>query len=334
MVDRVRIQKIVKVADVEAADLNPPANTYCQPAPGDPDAYYVDGRWIFADGDQGNEKGNSWNWQVYLDRLDDMTDRIDNGLIHELGHQLGLIDGYRMFLDYVPTENNGIHVLQADGSEIPASEIPTWGGFNLFHFPGLMGGGDVRPHTADHFEDHAVGAMNSHAFKRRGYFGEYLFDTPNVVYLKVVDENGVPLANVPVQGYQKRAAWNQTTGDYRVLVDNDPECCETPTSNELGEVLMANHAVDGFTTMTGHTLKANPFGRIHHEGWNGGMFIRAMKSPTEPRYGWLMITDLNIAYWRGFRDQVVCTVILSPPRSQAGPNWPPERPTLACEPKL
>ncbi|MDP3955414.1 MAG: CARDB domain-containing protein, partial [bacterium] len=131
--DRVRIDKIV-VAD-ELDGSTSPMRT-------DPDLYLIDGRWQFTDGDPTNTKGQNGAWQDYVNRFATATNT-DWGLIHEIAHQLGIIDLYRMNMINLENNNNrGIQVTGLDGKLVDATKLPP-----VFTRGGLMGGGDISPYT-------------------------------------------------------------------------------------------------------------------------------------------------------------------------------------------
>jgi hypothetical protein len=327
--DRVRVDKLVVAGDIDGLNQH---GTACTGEPGDPDKLLIDGRWSFKDGELNNAVGNSWGYQWYIDFTDFLPARVDSNLIHEWGHQLGLIDEYRMNLSADLCANHNFHVLDAGGQQISAVSIPSYYNFSwLFSHPGLMGGGDIRPHGhPDFFSDGSIAAMNASQRQRRGYFGEYLFDVPSQVYLQVLDENGTAITNAQVQLFQKQ-------GDF---IDNAAE--HTRTSDAQGRVLLPNRTVTPVDTATGHHLRNNPFGKIHHEGHNGTMFVRATKG-SAVKYGWLLLPDLNIAYQSGHTGTVLCTLRLQPPhpvpaeldctRPQDIPyTTPPPRERFVCQP--
>jgi hypothetical protein len=145
--------------------------------------------------------------------------------------------------------------------------------------------------------------MNSHYNYRRGYFGEYLFDTPAQTVVEFTDASMDPLADVFVQFYQKEAMTD--------TFDNEPEI-EVFTDAQ-GRMLLPNRVPDvPVVTATGHALRPNPFGQIFHEGSNGVMFIRAVQDGQE-FYGWFSLLDLNLAYWQGQVEQAEFTIQLVPP---------------------
>jgi hypothetical protein len=284
ILNRIRIDKIVVVP------FNPDnLNNWRTYMANDPLFWLVDGRWLtVADKPTLQEKQQDWNNYV-----NNHIGHIDWGLIHELAHQLGVIDLYRMNLANDPENNNRFQVKDLNGRVIPASELPTYAWSQiLFKHPGLMGGGDTSPYNdGTYFESHTAAGMNSHYNHRRGYYGEYLFDTPVNNYLKILDSQGNPLVGAQVALYQKDAITE--------YFDNTPEI--TGTTNGQGIISLPNRPVKGVTTATGHTLKNNPFGQINVVGTNGTMFVKVTKGAQES-YRWLLLHDLNLAYWSGKTD--------------------------------
>ncbi len=256
----------------------------------DPNAYLSDGTWQFTDQDPTNATGNGGAWQSYINKF---ARTIDWGLIHELTHQLGIIDLYRMNLANDPAKpNNGVHVLDSHNHQIPVTRLPTVAFHQiLFRNPGLMGGGDITPYTdGSYYESHTAGCLNSNYQKRRGYYGECLFDVPALNYIKVLDKTGFPLAQAYVRLYQQTDAG----------IDNTPEI--VGTTDDHGMLLLPNRPVTSVTTATGHTLRDNPFGQINVTGSNGTFLVWATKGSQEG-FGWFMILDANLAYWMGKKNQ-------------------------------
>jgi len=282
----------------------------CATYPADPDGLLIDGGWLFKDGDITNAFGLSKWYEAYVTEqlLPGGPPRVmtvDFGLIHELAHQLGVIDLYRMNLVNEPESNYRFQVTDVNGQVIPASNLPTIAFCQiLFPYPGIMAGGDRSPYNdPTYFESHTAGGLNSHFNYRRGYFGEYLFDTPQKTLIRIVNSNGTPFTNVNVQLYQKDAITE--------VFDGAPEI--TGTTDIEGRMQLPNRAVVvPITTATGHVLQPSPFGQIFHEGENGTMFVKVTQSNQE-FYGWLFILDLNLAYWTGNRDTAEITVVVVPP---------------------
>ncbi|HLO18175.1 MAG TPA: hypothetical protein VK206_25310 [Anaerolineales bacterium] len=310
ILDRVRIDKMVVAPDLDADFSNPPPD--CSPFPSDPGGFLIDGGWLFRDGDPTNSFGiNGW-YELYVNDpnpyvIPPNTPRIlgiDTGLIHELAHQLGLIDLNR--LNIGPFE-----VRDRSGQVIPTGKLPFPGGCGvLFPYPGIMFGGDTTPYRdPNYFESHSAGGMNSHYNYRRGYFGDYLFDTPEQTFVDLINENGDPIVDAFVQFYQKDAITE--------VIDNDPEI--EGMSDAQGTMLLPNRVpAVPIVTATGHSLRPNPFGQIFHEGSNGTMFVRAVQDGQE-LYGWFFLLDLNLAYWQGQKDQAEFTIQLVPPANNICP---------------
>ncbi len=284
-IDRVRLDKLV-ISD-QLDDVACPPNPRSQ----DPDLFFIDGRWQTTDGTCDNA-GITEKAQNYVNEF---ASHIDWGLVHEMTHQIGIIDLYRLGIPPDPV-NFGIHVTDINGQIIPVDNMPT--GAQLFPNGGLMGGGDTTPYNdGTYLESHTLGGLNAHAGKRRGYYGEYLYDTPNKTILKIVDTNGSPIANADVALYQKNSNGEE--------IDNSPE--QKGKTDNSGLVDLTNRPVRGTSTQTGHTLKDNPFGQINEVGTNGTMLLKVTVADKEG-YGWLFILDLNLAYWMGNKDTATVTV--------------------------
>lgn len=255
----------------------------------DEDVY--DGAWAFTDGDPTNQTGFQGAWQNYVNKYIQTTDW---GLVHELGHQLGLIDIYRLNHSGNSQNNWQIYVKDKKGQLLTPDRLPV-----QFPCAGIMGGGDVTPYCSEdvsrnitYFDSHSAGGLNSHAGRRRGYYGEYLFDTPQETFIQILTASGTPISNATVSFYQKDL-WGQ-------MFDNIPEI--TAQTDQNGQIHLPNRPVVGGTTATGHTLRPNPFGQIDVVG-NNGSFIVKITTESEEDFTWLNLTDLNLEYWKGNRDQ-------------------------------
>jgi hypothetical protein len=274
---RVRIDKIVIDTNLDGS------NTAIT---NDPDRYLVDGLWQTVDNDSTNNTGNNGAYQDYVNRY---ATSIDWGLIHEVGHQLGIIDLYRVGIagDDVNTPS-GISVTDINGQTLKLDNLP----LPMFTHPGLYAAGDTSPHNdGTYFESHTVGGLNSNhpgnTPYRRGYFGEYQFDTPSTTSVRLLDNNGAAITNASVAFYQK---------DQSEHWDNYADL--SGTTDGSGVLTLANRSVNGVTTATGHTLAANPFGQIDVAGRNGAMIVKVTKNNQEG-YGFFFLQDLNIEYWKG-----------------------------------
>lgn len=216
---------------------------------------------------------------------DPLTDT-DWYLVHELSHQIGLIDlyAYNVF-------DSTNHVLDQHGLPVNFSDF--WAR------PGLMGGGDIAPYSEWYrYASHSAAGAAATSGYRRGYYGEYQFDIPAQVSLQVLDNTGQPAAGVQVTLFQRNgpADW---IGD--ISVDNIPEISGVTDSE--GRFLLPNRTVDGaITTATGHTLHDNPLGIVDVVGPRN-RFLISLQAGTHQEFHWLDLTDLNLAYWGGQTDE-------------------------------
>ncbi len=252
-----------------------------------------DGGW-FVDAD----------YRIYSGGYDPSTD-IDWNLVHELSHQVGLIDLYN--LDIPVTS---VNVFDRDG-------IPANIGF-MWPRRDLMGGGDIAPHTDHHlYSSHSAKGISSTKGYRRGYYGEYQFDIPQQVYLLILDAQGNPASDVAVALHQRTGPSNWM-GDLEI--DNVPEI--SGVTGPDGHFLLTNRAAGGgTTTRTGHTLQDNPFGIVDVVGKQNRFLLKLTKDDHE-EFAWLDITAFNLAYWQGSTLSHTFTITSHVPPSGA-PTSPP-----------
>jgi hypothetical protein len=203
----------------------------------------------------------------------DSSEDIDFGLLHEMGHQLGLIDLYR--LDLAPTNN----YVSSMGYSAP---------------PGLM-------HGCSHFlSQHSALAMNHWLDIAHGYYGQYMYQMPDEVRLRFVGFDGQPLAGATVYVYQKV----ERPGLGEVITDQIKAQGTTDTN---GEYALPNVPIDPNMvppTYAGDELRANPFGYVAVVGTNGLLHFKVEHNGFVD-YAWLDITEVNNAYWLGQTDVAV-----------------------------
>ena len=213
---------------------------------------------------------------------------VSGGLIHELTHQLGIIDMYNLDVS--------LEVPQVlDRLERPVQMEYSTGSL----FPGLMNNPGITPPI---YDEHTTLAMNTNKGYRRGYYGEYLYDVPQQTQLRVLDNQGDPAAGVTVSLYQRSSDQGLYGGRFGTI-DNVPEI--TGVTDAAGLVLLPNRSVGTPTsTKTGHTLRDNPFAVINVVG-NNDEFILELAKGIHQEYRWLTITEFNLAVWRGAADATV-----------------------------
>lgn len=259
----------------------------------DPDKRGTDGAWQFycSPGEtvecQGQKYGcdteSAGHASCYAQLFQAETDW---GLIHELTHQLGIIDLYRMNTANVPEPVNGNEVN---------------GESRGFDYPGLMGGGDTRPYQDDtYYSSHTAYAFNLHKGFRRGHYGEYLFDLPARNFLEVKDRYGNPIVGAKIEVFKK---------DEDEIIRQPPKFTGAIDDNGLFE--LPNRDASWGPTKTGHILKPNPFGPVNVVGTQG-LFLIKITAGLEVDDVFLDQTLFNLAYWIGKTDSAIYSIEFDP----------------------
>ncbi len=193
---------------------------------------------------------------------------IDYGLVHEMAHQLGIIDIYRLSLGAAANHVSGL------GYSPPS---------------GLMSG------VAPYFSDHTALAMEHWADHAHGYYGQYLYCMPETIQIRILDYLGEPVSGATVKMYQKAErpgqgeiiadeikAQGTTTADGVWTLPNVPICAVGPCPS----------------TYAGDQLWDNPFGWVAVVGSNGLLHFKVEWNGFVD-YCWLDITEVNVAFWQG-----------------------------------
>lgn len=286
--ETIRVQKIAIVPD---GTLKGGAHI-----PNDTPTLVYDGEWGFD-----SSFGEADN---YINAVRKICDR---ALIHEMSHQIGLIDLYWMNVDAsLPDGTQGKVSLKHNNSVITRGWIDPYGG--------LMGGGDTRNDFLIPFSfsiplfdsDNIVlkspffmptklysatdvAGLNSNLGYRRGFYGEFLYSVPDVVVVRCVDAQGIIIPNGKLSFYQmKNGEIKNLEPDFTVDILN-------------GSGLLPNRPTglqEPFTTLTGHTLKPNPFGRIDVVGTNG-VFLVKLEFEGQTEWTFLKVWQLFDAKARG-----------------------------------
>lgn len=224
----------------------------------------------------------TWHYDLRaLDEWCDLANDFDWALVHELTHQLGIIDNYQYDLG---PDSNAVNHKQYDRGP-----------------GGIMGGGRVGDNAYPAYAEVDVAGMNLTRGHRRGFFGEYLYCIPLQNTL-VVSADGKPLAHAPLEVFQK----DMHTG----RIDAPPVF--RGNTDASGEFPLPNREVPKtFTTATGCTLHPNPFGYPDVVGRNGLFLIRAQVNGRW-HFAFLDIGHFVAEYARGHRDAARYPVELQP----------------------
>jgi len=198
---------------------------------------------------------------------------IDYGFLHEMGHQLGMIDLYQ--LD-VPSQNNDVSGLGYSG---PAGLMHSCTDF-------------ISPHSAlgmEHWIDQA-----------HGYYGQYIYNMPDQIKLRILDVYSQPLVGATVKMYQ----YCERPGQGKVITDQIKAQGLTDIN---GEFYLPNVTIDSEKVppiYTGDELHANPFGYLAVVGTNSVLHFR-VEYDGGTDYCWLDVTETNVAYFNGQTDEAV-----------------------------
>lgn len=218
------------------------------------------------------------------------TDDIDYGLLHEWGHQLGLIDIYRV---------------NVDGAQNQASGRP------YRAVPCLMNG--VSPFLS-RFSAVAMTAWRDVA---HGYYGQYMYNLPTTIRLRLMGRDGQPLRGAIVKMYQLC----ERPGIGQVLA---AQVKAQGTTDANGLFILPNVPVDQTKVppvCTGDALRDNPFGYVDVTGSNGVLHFQ-IEYDGEVDWCWLDITECMVAFFDGHTDTATFDRVLG----LGGPiqNSPPE----------
>jgi len=286
--ERVRVDKLF----ISSTDWDPDSST--------PDYVWRAGV-INDDVDSWNEDG--W-WGVQDDHrvtsgYYDSSEDIDYGMLHEIIHQLGIIDLYNMQSDtnYNQLWDNNLNRVGA-GCGTEYGWLADW---DCFKHPDNIGN-DLANSVYPGIGEHTANALNKNLHKRRGYFGEYLFDVPDTIKVKFLKSNGQPLDSATVKIYRQ---------SLDRIIDSS-KLTQTHTTDSNGIITLdplTGSWADTSLTETNHQLKANPFGLIDVVGRNGLFLFEIEKGNYD--YKWLALTSVNLEYWKGNTAEATFTITTS-----------------------
>ncbi len=253
----------------------------------DPDKWNMDGWWGI-----GSDYRET---SAYYDSGED----VDYGMLHEMIHQLGVIDLYIMNSDtqYDKLLDKKYNTIGA-GCGVSYGWPNVWDCYSLAVAQPAIGN-DLANNVAHQIGLHTANMLNKNLHKRRGYFGEYLFNTPNTIKVRFLKSDGQPLDSATIRIYQP--------GLDRII--DSTKLNQILTTDTNGMITLG--PVTGVwtttgATETGHQLKANPYGLIDVVGRNGLFLFEIEKGSFD--YKWLPLVLANIEYWKGNTQEAMFTI--------------------------
>jgi hypothetical protein len=219
-------------------------------------------------------------WNEYPMR----AQNIDWGLIHELGHQLGIIDYYTI-------DHARFRVFARDktGALIDV-------GFSV-PYEGMM-----RGHGPHAFEEVTAIGMNWQRGMHRGFFGDYLFRVPKECGIRILDFNGNPIAGAEVRVF-RRQLWQFRDGEKSWLIPDKP-VFEGRTDADGIFMLPNQNPPFIFTTDNGFTRGPSPFGDALVLSDSGLMLLEIWNKDRRD-IQFTDVTEFVVGRGRGYKDKFV-----------------------------
>lgn len=300
-----------------------------------------DGGWNMTEleagrlGENDGTTGNAYILHYIVDTLANLT-LLDVGLIHELGHQIGLIDYYQMNLPLISSFDSiaipgihfpagssyarhfGCHDLEQcwETSETVMSEKRWQENLYTTYEFGLH---EVQSLNVDYGYFDTNEHVQRNLPKRRGFYGESQLNIPAENRIRLVDASNNPVSEAHIKVYHHIAGWGlydfvKFQGD----TDQDGYWNFPHTVDE--QFLQAPWG-------TGMTYAANPFSLNFtavpsHVGYYNVLFL-AIDYQGGTCYRWLDIGDFNYEYWRGGSHAAQGTYTLSVSFEQPNPYAAP-----------
>ena len=228
----------------------------------------------------------SWRIAPRIEQIPEYSKKIDRGLIHELCHQCGIIDIYQIGIglehNLVPDPNGHFSWATMGSYRQHNDMMAVFGPIEGVPQKGL-------------FREHTAAAFNSEMNKPRWGFGLYLFDVPKHNIVEVLDNRGRPIRRAKIKLYQQEI--------YTHIIGTIPP--KTGVTDSEGKWDMG----------------AKPIDKIHVVGSNALMLLD-IQAYDQWEQHYLVLTEMNIAYWRGDRERHVYTIQtgIAPPDAVPAPK--------------
>jgi hypothetical protein len=239
-----------------------------------PNNLWADGRWGFGFNEE-------WFNIVTVEHNDK---GYDPGMIHELGHQLGLVDLYAQDIHGTTFAEDFV---EPRTGEFPPLEPVVHFDNPVYYYNSRAGDGVMHSHGTLMMSDHSAAGLERNLSQRRGWYGTYMFDFSDDYAYRLTKPDGSPLANYTITIWQRDG---QFKGGPKYIGQ----------TNAQGMYVFSHFTQPGFE---GGMYTPNPFAtRLsdfpHVVGRNATLFIRATKGDSVG-YTFHDICDFNMAYWEG-----------------------------------
>lgn len=255
----------------------PPGGTHA------PDDLHWDGQWGFT--------GDPGAINYFLNIVLGQQNGMDWALLHELGHQLGLIDLYNQDVQ----ESEFLVIEPRTGQPPPLTPI-AWDVLYYSSRSNYL----MHSNFQNGFSDHSAGGLLRNLSKRRGYFGDYMADIPPGNTFHIERQDGTPVRNAEVWVYQQQDNIFPNISKFRGMADAQG-------------YYTFPHVTD--TLYNGGIAVANPFSTIYSSapnvvGTNSVLFVRVTKGDSVG-YRFIDICDFNVAYWSGNQNSATYSLKIS-----------------------
>ena len=256
-----------------------------------------EGRWSFSP------------WSNY----DVLAKSVGWGLIHELGHQLGIVDYY--------TLDCGRHATFCRDRDGDIIDVGT-----SYPYVGMM-----RGHGPHAFTEVTAVALNLERGKHRGGYGDYLFNTPRECGIRILDALGNPIPDADIRIFRRAAG--ACSGARRLRVFSENPVFEGKTDKDGVFMLPNEEHPFTFTTFNGFTFGPGPFGDSLVL-CDTGLFLVEIWKDGRRDIQYTDVTEFVKGKGRGFADKYIDdveTILPGPEGSLLPPKIVRVEPENSCD---
>jgi hypothetical protein len=240
------------------------------------------------------------------DRYSWRAQNVDWGLIHEMGHQISIIDYYT-----IDMPRDRIFAIDRNGERI---DVGHW-----FPHTGMM-----RGHGPVAYTEATAIALNWQRGKHRGFFGDHLFNLPRECGIRVLDFNGKPIIGAEIRVFRRE--WGKDDEGREMWIIPEEPVFEGETDDEGVYMLPNEEPPVVFTTEMGFTRGPSPFGDALVISDTGLLLLEIWKGDRRD-VQFTNVTEFMVGCGRGYEGRYVDDIesILSGEDGSEGPFLKPPR---------